>query len=147
MAIHELIGIAIAVVAVIVAYRIGYHVGQSTGHDAGFDEGRRQGKKEGSIRGYAVGFDRGRRQEDAAEEESSSPSGRLGLISVSLAVVVVLVLATMLNRSGDERGPRPGPVGTWGDDAEQGEWQSGFSEAEENAFQAATRSQDFSYQP
>ena len=97
-----LLGALLAAVAVYTAYRLGYRSGFADGRDAGFQDGKKEGTKLGSMRGYAIGFDRGKRArpepEEEAEDEEPAPlasgSWRTGLLVLLVAMAAVFWLAS-----------------------------------------------------
>ena len=142
MNLHAIIGIGLAVAAVIVAYRLGFHAGHTAGRDDGFDDGHRQGKKEGSIRGYAVGFDRGRRHEDADEHDAESQP-RFGLAGVAITVVAIFAVMALISGQG-KRGSQTASPSAWESQTEAAPWPSEYGASPQNG---ATRSRQTSYHP
>lgn len=83
----------------LVAYLFGFNAGRDEGHDKGHSEGREQGKKEGSVRAFAVGFDRGKRQALAEKEEGDKgdeSNNRLSLPAFILIIILTVAVLTLL---------------------------------------------------
>lgn len=75
--------VAIAAIGMLIAYQLGF----AAGKQEGFDSGRKEGKKEASVKAFAVGYDRGRRDRESQKsddegDEGSGPFARLGCVIV-----------------------------------------------------------------
>jgi hypothetical protein len=100
---QSLVSLALVVVIGIVLFV--YLIGFSAGQDDGHERGRATGKKEGSVRAFAVGYDRGKREresQDDEEEPGSKPEGpRLAvLVLLALGTVVLLTLIGVIRPQG-----------------------------------------------
>ena len=81
-----------------VAYLAGFSTGQARGHrrgrDEGHEEGKQEGRKEESIRAFAVGYDRGKREGHSDDDGGGSGYPKLwGLVAVALLTVALLTVA------------------------------------------------------
>ena len=83
----------------VVAYLAGFSTGEARGHrrgkDEGHEEGKQEGRKEESIRAFAVGYDRGKREGDSDDDggEKTTPSFWT-LIAVAVLTVAALTIAS-----------------------------------------------------
>lgn len=101
---QSLVSLALVVVAGIslLVYLVGFSAGQHEGHE----QGRSKGKKEGSVRAFAVGYDRGKREREAEEEEDDGEEGEPDgprfavLVLVALGTVVLLTLIRVVRMRG-----------------------------------------------
>lgn len=101
---------AILVVIVASGMLVAYYVGFAAGRRDGYEAGRQDGKRERSLRAYAVGYDRGRHDRQAKQDESEEAEKEdadfstiryyLWPVLVSFIVVVIagLFLAHGINR-------------------------------------------------
>ena len=101
MSTAPLFGALLAAAAVYSAYRLGYRSGFDDGRDAGFQDGKKEGTKLGSLRGYAIGFDRGKRarpepteEVDVAPPAPAASNWRMGLLVLIVAIAMVFWLAS-----------------------------------------------------
>lgn len=85
----------------LVAYLLGFNAGRDEGHNQGHSEGREQGKKEGSVRAFAVGFDRGKRQALAEKEagdgndKGADDNNRLSLSAFIFIIILTVIVLTL----------------------------------------------------
>lgn len=85
----------------LIAYLFGFSAGRTqgrrSGHEEGHEEGKKEGRKEESIRAFAVGYDRGKREgRDKAEGEKASSTP--GLLSLLFVVILTIIALTVLSQ-------------------------------------------------
>ena len=99
---QSIASLALLVVAGVglIAYLFGYSTGQQKGHSAGHDQGHAEGKKEGAVRAFAVGYDRGKREREAGEEEEtkhdSADTSRPSIVMMLFLVVSTFVILQII---------------------------------------------------
>ena len=90
-----LLAFVILVGACLIAYLSGFGAGKSEGHETG----KKEGKKEKSMRAFAVGYDRGKRDgEQKSVNGTVQPSWSILFLLAVLTVVVLTILKTISNR-------------------------------------------------
>jgi hypothetical protein len=90
--------LAMLVTVLALGMLVAYHVGYSAGRRDGFEQGREDGKKAGAVRAYAVGYDRGRHDRQAAataEQGDTKPASHFGR-AVPFWVALIIVVMTIV---------------------------------------------------
>ena len=100
---HPLVALALVILVGVslVAYLFGFATGKSQGLDEGHEKGKKEGKKEGSIRAFAVGYDRGKREDQQPSSEDvgpSKPSWSILFLLVVVTVVALTIATALVNR-------------------------------------------------
>lgn len=52
---------------------LGYYRGYAAGQKEGYERGHRDGKQAGAVRAFAVGYDRGRHDREAKQQQPEEP--------------------------------------------------------------------------
>ncbi len=84
---------SLALILLVGVLLVAYLLGFSTGRSAWHDSGRREGKREGARRAYAVGYDRGKRGQEYAEDEATGGTEKNSGFFTLLVIVVMTVVA------------------------------------------------------
>ncbi len=96
--------IALFVVFTAFGMLMGYYLGYSAGQKEGYDRGHREGKQSGSVRAFAVGYDRGRHDREAKEQQAQPPPPQglrwRPLVGAIVLAVSLLTLVSILRGNG-----------------------------------------------
>lgn len=55
---------------------LGYYLGYAAGQKEGYERGHREGKQAGAVRAFAVGYDRGRHDREAKQQQQEEPPAK-----------------------------------------------------------------------